>query len=302
MTTEHDVEERLSRRNLLDVTGAIGVAVVAAAAAIPDARAQAAGAPRGSKLRDVLDRGKLIVGTGTDVPPLYFRDQNGRVSGFDPDVARLVAKGLFNDPGKVEFVVQGSDARIPSLLSDRVDIVFQNLTVTPQRALQVEFTIPYYRAANGLLLLASGPYKDYAALKAAGAKVTVSTLQNVMIENWIRLALPEAKVDQYPSPDAALQALNAGRSDALVGDGARMRWAASQFSDRYRDSGFNWLPNTIAGAVKPGDQTWLNWLNTTLREAMAGVEFPSLAETYKRWMGISLKEPTFGFPHEYAAG
>jgi len=34
----------------------------------------------------------------------------------------------------VEFVVQESDARIPNLLSDKIDIVTQFMTVTPNRA------------------------------------------------------------------------------------------------------------------------------------------------------------------------
>jgi polar amino acid transport system substrate-binding protein len=295
------IDNRRSRREAM--RGAVASAVLGAVAGqlggARAAHAQAADAPRGSKLREVLDRGHLIVGTGTDAPPLYFREASGQHAGFDPDLARLLAKGLFNDPAKVEFVVQGSDARIPSLLSNRVDVVLQNLTVTPGRAQQVEFTVPYYRAGNGLLLLASGAYRDYAALRAGAERVTVSTLQNVMIESWVHMVLPAAKVEQYPSPDAALQALNAGRSDALVGDYARIRWAVTQLPDRYRDSGHSWLPNSIAAGVRPGDPAWLNWLNTALREAMTGVDFPDYARIYKRWLDLDVAEPKTGYPREY---
>jgi polar amino acid transport system substrate-binding protein len=302
MSHESSPPLRQNRRDAMRaavVSAVAGAGLVAAQmGAATQAQAQAAEASRGSKLREVLDRGHLIVGTGTDAPPLYFREASGRHAGFDPDLARVLAKGLFNDPEKVEFVVQGSDARIPSLLSNRVDVVLQNLTVTPGRAQQVEFTVPYYRAGNGLLLLASGPHRDYAALRAAGERVTVSTLQNVMIESWVHMALPAAKVEQYPSPDAALQALNAGRSDALVGDYARIRWAVAQFPERYRDSGYSWLPNSIAAGVRPGEQAWLNWLNTAIREAMTGVDFPDYARIYKRWLDVDVSEPKTGYPRE----
>jgi polar amino acid transport system substrate-binding protein len=104
-----------------------------------------------SKLQEVLDRGKLMVGTGSTNAPWHFQDEDGNLVGFDIDMAKLVAKGLFDDPEAVEFVIQSSDARIPNLATDKVDITCQFMTVTPGRAQQVEFTIPYYREGLGLL-------------------------------------------------------------------------------------------------------------------------------------------------------
>ena len=58
-----------------------------------------------SKLDDVLKRGHLIVGTGSTNAPWHFQGADGKLQGFDIDIGRIVAKGLFNDPCKVEFVV-----------------------------------------------------------------------------------------------------------------------------------------------------------------------------------------------------
>ena len=66
------------------------------------------------KLEDILARGKLIVGTGVGNPPWHFRDEKGDMAGFDVDMAKIVAKGLFGDETKIEFVNQASDARIPN--------------------------------------------------------------------------------------------------------------------------------------------------------------------------------------------
>jgi polar amino acid transport system substrate-binding protein len=94
------------------------------------------------KLADVLARGKLIVGTGSTNPPWHFRDDEGNLAGFDVDVAKIIANGLFGDPEKVEFVTQASDARIPNIVTDKVDLTCQFMTVTAARAQQVAFTIP----------------------------------------------------------------------------------------------------------------------------------------------------------------
>lgn len=104
------------------------------------------------KLDSVLARGKLIVGTGSTNASWHFQGADGKLQGFDIDIARIVAKGLFNDPSKVEFVVQSSDARIPNLLTDKVDMSCQFINVTASRAQQVAFTLPYYREGVGLLL------------------------------------------------------------------------------------------------------------------------------------------------------
>jgi len=115
--------ERLSRRALVRLS----VGTVAASALIPGLVSQKAFAqPAGQgKLQEVLNRKTLIVGTGSTNPPWHFEDAQGNLVGMDIDLARLVAKGLFEDPKKVQFVREAPDARIPNLVTNKVDVVFQ---------------------------------------------------------------------------------------------------------------------------------------------------------------------------------
>lgn len=289
----------LVRRGLFGLTAA-GAAVGAAAQLLTPSAALAQTVGK-SRLQVIKERGRLIVGTGSTNPPWHFEDANGKLQGMDIDMARLLAKNLFDDPEKVEFVLQGSDARIPSLITDKVDIVVQWMTVTAGRAQQVEFTVPYYREGVSLMLLArGGKFKNFDELKAAGAGVTVGGMQNVFLEEWVRKALPQAKVDAFESPDAVLQALNARRIDAYMSDQSAMRWLMQQAPGRFVDAGYGWMPNSYASAVKPGDPIWLNWVNTVYREAMMGVDFDSFAASYKKWFGIELATPKVGFPNEFA--
>ena len=252
-----------------------------------------------SKLDSVLQRGKLIVGTGSTNAPWHFQGADGKLQGFDIDIARMVAKGLFNDPEKVEFVVQSSDARIPNLLTDKVDMSCQFITVTASRAQQVAFTLPYYREGVGLLLPANSKYKEIEDLKAGGDGVTVAVLQNVYAEELVHQALPKAKVDQYDSVDLMYQAVNSGRADAAATDQSSVKYLMVQNSGRYRSPAYAWSPQTYACAVKRGDQDWLNFVNTTLHEAMTGVEFPTYAASFKQWFGVDLPSPAIGFPVEF---
>ena len=252
-----------------------------------------------SKLDSVLARGKLIVGTGSTNAPWHFQGADGKLQGFDIDIGHMIAKGLFNDPTKVEYVVQSSDARIPNLLTDKVDISCQFITVTASRAQQVAFTLPYYREGVGLLLPANSKYKEIDDMKAAGDSLTVSVLQNVYAEELVHQALPKAKVDQYDSVDLMYQAVNSGRADAAATDQSSVKYLMVQNPGRYRSPAYAWSPQTYACAVKRGDQDWLNFVNTTLHEAMTGVEFPTYAASFKQWFGVDLPSPKIGFPVEF---
>ena len=252
-----------------------------------------------SKLDEVLDRGKLIVGTGSTNAPWHFKDESGTLTGFDVDVSKIIAKALFDDPEKIEFVNQSGDSRIPNLTTNKVDITCQFMTVTGGRAQQVEFSIPYYREGVGLLLKNGGKYKSYDEMKAAGSKVVVSVLQNVYAEDMVHQALPEAKVDQYDSVDLIYQALNSGRADAAATDQSALRWFMKQNPERYADAGYGWNPQSYSCAVKRGDQEWLNFVNTALHEAMTGVEFGTYSASFEKWFGVTLPQPQIGFPVEY---
>ena len=252
-----------------------------------------------SKLQEVLDRGHLVVGTGSTNAPWHFKGADGKLQGFDIDISKIIAKALFDDPEKVEFVNQSSDARIPNITTGRVDISCQFMTVTGERAQQVAFTVPYYREGVGLMMMAGGKYPDYDALKKAGSDVTVAVLQNVYAEDMVHKALPDAKVDQYDSVDLIYQALNSGRADAVATDQSSVAWYMKQNPDKYVDAGYGWNPQSYACAVKQGDQVWLNFVNTALREAMMGVEFDTYADAFEKWFGQRPPQPKIGFPAEF---
>ena len=103
-----------------------------------------------SQLRTALDRGHLIVGTGSTNAPWHFEDDQGKLTGMDIAMARILAKGLFDDETKVEFVLQDPAARIPNVISGKVDITIQFMTVTPAGPAR-HFTRPYYIEGVALL-------------------------------------------------------------------------------------------------------------------------------------------------------
>jgi polar amino acid transport system substrate-binding protein len=51
--------------------------------------------------------------------------------------------------------------------------------------------------------------------------------------------------------------------------------------------------------VKPGDQRWLNWVNSALHEYLVGLDFSYYQGIFKEHFGVDLEPPPAGFPVEY---
>ena len=229
-----------------------------------------------SLLRTVLDRKKVIVGTGSTNAPWHFEDEKGQLVGMDIAMARIVAQGLFDDPTKVEFVKQDPAARIPNITTGKVDIVIQFMTVTAQRAQLVAFSRPYYLEGVALLTSTKGKLKTHKQLLAAGKKARVSVLQNAFADNMVKAGLPQATVMQLDTQANAIQALDSGRADAAAIDLSTVRWLVKRNPNAYLDSGYSWWPQLYSAAVRQGDPDWLTWVNTTLAVAI----FASVGDLY----------------------
>ncbi len=305
MEKKHSDGQLLGRRSFLKSGLPFLAGGAALAACSPDGAPQTQATAVGgaaqisgeSKLNEVLQRGHLIVGTTLTIPPWGFEDENGNPAGFDIEIAKIFAKGLFDDPEAVEFFEQEMDARLPNLATGKVDLTIQLMTVTAQRAQTAEFTIPYYREAVTTLLPADSPYSGAKDMEGQG--VSVSILQNVFAEDLVHMAIEDAQVEQFDTVANAILALDGGRVDAYVGGFGEAKYFTAQSPDKYKVGDFGWIPQSYACGVRTGDQVWLNWLNTTLHEAVVGVEFSTYKDAFNKYFGTELQDPPFGFPVEY---
>jgi len=221
-------------------------------------------------------------------------------------MAKILAGGLFGlnheqiqageSLNHIEFVVHESDARIPDLLTDKVDINFQFMTVTPARALQVDFTLPYYREGVTLLLPADSEFTSLADMQGQG--LTIAILANVTAEDMIHRGVADANVEQYDSVASSVEALDSGRADATGIDLSTGAWLVAQNPDRYKVLQEGWDAQSYAASVKKGEQEWLNFVNVVLREAMLGLDFPLYAQAYQTFFSSEVPKPATGFPSE----
>jgi polar amino acid transport system substrate-binding protein len=257
------------------------------------AYAQAAG---DSLLRTILDRGHLIVGTGSTNAPWHFEDEQGNLTGMDIAMARILARGLFDDETKVEYVRQEADARIPNVATGKVDITIQFMTVTPGRAQIINFTRPYYVEGIALLTKPGSEREKFDALAAGGTATKVSILQNVDAEQSVHAVLPEAEVLQIDSQANVIQALESGRVDAAAVDLSTVWWLVKRAPDKYADAGKKWFSMLYSAAVRQGDLDWWRFVNTSFDVAMFGHQNDIYDKAFFDFFGLQAPTREPGFP------
>jgi polar amino acid transport system substrate-binding protein len=285
-------EQPNARRTLLKL-GAGGLAL----AATLDATQAAAQSASASLLRKVLDRGRLIVGTGSTNAPWHFEDDKGQLTGMDIAMARILAKALFDDDTKIDFVRQDPAARIPNITTGKVDIVIQFMTISGQRAQLAAFSRPYYIEGVALLVRPDAEMKTFDQLLAAGSKARVSVLQNVDADNLVHQVLPQATVMQVDTQANVIQALESRRVEGAAVDLSTVRWMVARDPGRYGDSGKAWSSQLYGAAMRQGDPDWLQFVNTVFTVGMYGHQTQIYDDAFKQFFGLEPPPRKPGFPY-----
>ena len=102
-----------------------------------------------STIDQVLDKGKLVVGTAPGYYPFEMKDMNGEFVGYDIDVAKAIAEAL---DVEVEFQQFGFDGLIPALQTGEIDMILAGMTIRGDRALSVSFSDPYHTTGQVVML------------------------------------------------------------------------------------------------------------------------------------------------------
>jgi len=106
-------------------------------------------APVAHALGDALDtiraRGTLVVGTKADYQPFGFRNAEGAIVGFEPDLAQEIANKL---GVKLELVPVVATNRLQLLADGKIDLVIATMNDTPERRKLALFVEPSYYASG----------------------------------------------------------------------------------------------------------------------------------------------------------
>lgn len=215
-----------------------------------------------STIEQLKQAGKVRIGVFSDKPPFGYVDANGKSQGFDVEIAKAITKDLLGDENKVEFVLVEAANRAEYLISNKVDIILANFTVTPARKEVVDFAAPYMKVALGVVSKDGSVITDIEQLKGK----TLLLNKGTTADAYFSKNYPEIKTLKFEQNTETFEALRDGRGDALAHDNTLLfAWAKENpgFTVGIKNLGEQ---DTIAPAVKKGDTELLNWLNAEIQK------------------------------------
>ena len=184
-----------------------------------------------TSLSDIQDKGTIVVGIDDQFPPMGFVGEDGELTGFDVELARLVAKKL-----GVEAKIQpiNWDSKELQLKSGKIDLIWNGYTITKDRMKEVEFTKPYLNNQQVLVVAQDSPYKTKADLegKIVGAQVESAGLEALRADP--ELSGTVADIPEYDDYLMALLDLGTSRLDAAAVDKVLIGYTMSQEPGKYR--------------------------------------------------------------------
>jgi len=237
-----------------------------------------------SKLDEVRARGKLIVGVTSEAPPFGFIDDKGELTGFDIEVARLIAKAVFGDENKIELFKQGFAARWPNAQNGTVDFGIMVTTVYADRALQVAFTRPYIESGIVVVVKKDSPIRTVADLNKP--EYTVAHLTAPVQEERGKRFYPNAKFLTFDAISSQFNAVKLGRATAAQLDAPVALYYAKDNPDiRILDE---WLTDVTGNAIflRPDDFKWWLFLDTIVAEMLGGSLWSPYKGLYQKWFGV----------------
>lgn len=156
---------------------------------------------------------KLKIGTEGAYPPFNYKTADGKLTGFDVEIAQALC-----DEMKVEceFVEQDWDGIIPALLASKFDAIIASMSITEERKEKVDFTEKYYNTPPAIAVPKDSNIGGVAAADLAGKALGAQS--STTHSNYAEEKFSGADIRLYPTAEEYKLDLSSGRIDAAIDD------------------------------------------------------------------------------------
>ena len=217
----------------------------------------------GTTMKAIQDRGVLKVGTKFD-QPLYGEKQiNGDITGFDVEIAKIVAKAL---GVKAEFVEAQSKNREPFIKAGTVDIVVATYTINDKRKKEVSFAGPYYQTGQSILVKADN---TTITKKEDLAGKRVCSVEGSTPAERIKAEVPTVKLTLFGAYGECVEGIKNGQLDAMTTDEAILLGLVSKNEGELKVVGEQFSVEPYGIGLKLEDKAFRDFINDTIEKAQA---------------------------------
>jgi polar amino acid transport system substrate-binding protein len=172
-----------------------------------------AGGVVAAEWEEIQQRGYLIVAVKDNLRPLGFRNSQGKLQGFEIDIAQHLAERLLGNSEAVRWLPVSNQQRLAVVLRGEADIAIAHVTATEMRSRVVSFSLPYYIDGAGAVVKdpAIESWQDL-------SKATIAVLSGSSTAATVKYFYPEVTLKQVNSYQAGRSLLEAGEADAFAAD------------------------------------------------------------------------------------
>ncbi|QDL55382.1 transporter substrate-binding domain-containing protein [Rhodoferax aquaticus] len=226
---------------------------------------------------------ELRIGTDATYEPFEYKSPDGKVIGFEVDLANAICAEMKRS---CVFVESPWDGIIPSLLAKKFDVIISGMTITDERRKTVSFSnkmtdIPY----RIIVKRGSGQDGSPASLKGKKIGVQKATTEANFAEKYYAKA--GAMIMRYESTQDSYLDLSAGRVDALIGNLVEMKmgFLAKPEGKPFEFAPYELKDQTILGygagaAMRQSDTKLMSEFNAALKTVRANGTYKKIADKY----------------------
>ncbi|AYC28608.1 amino acid ABC transporter substrate-binding protein [Paenisporosarcina cavernae] len=241
-------------------------------------------AATGSDTQDLLasiqDSGELLIGTEGTYPPFTFHNDEGKLTGFDVEIAEEIAKRLDVEP---KFMETQWDAMFAGLDSKRFDMIVNQVGIRPDREEKYDFSSPYITSAAVLVTSKENNdvkgFDDMKGLKSAQS--LTSNYADIARENG-------AEIVGVEGFNQAIELLNSGRVDVTVND----KLSVLDFQKQKPDANIQIVAQADDAAesgimFRKGNESLVEAVNEALNDMIEDGTYDTISE---KWFGENVLE------------
>lgn len=229
-----------------------------------------------------LEKEKLVLGFDDTFVPMGFKDEDGKYTGFDIDLAKEVGEKLGKE---IEFQPIDWSMKETELNSGNIDFIWNGYSITDERKEKVEFSTPYLNNRQVIITLADSKINSKADLKDAvvGAQNQSSAVDAIEADGDTMANFKDGKVVTFDTNNEALMDLEAGRLDAVVADEILAKYYTNQRgAEKYNVLKEDFGSEAYAVGMRKDDKELVEAFNKAFKEL---VDEGKAAEISKKWFG-----------------
>jgi polar amino acid transport system substrate-binding protein len=230
--------------------------------------------------QNIKDQGYFTIGLDDAFPPMGFREKGSNdIVGFDIDLAKEAAKRMGVE---VKFQPVVWDTIVEELNGGNIDMIWNGLTITPDRQKQIAFTKPYIASHQIIVVNMNSTLADKKALagKKVGVQAGSSAIEAVEKDQATYKSFGE--LVQFDNNVDALTDLASGRIDAVVVDEVVGRYYIAKKANQYKILEDNFGSEDYGVGLRKNDKAFLAELQKALDAMKADGTSAKISE---KWFG-----------------